>query len=129
MTTVEVPSRARLWFGVAAAPAAWSVAELVGYIGAGRGCLAPTIAGRTFGPASSATWTLVISLLMLTVALAGAVIGVGNFRQTEPHSDDELAGRTRFMAVVGLGGSALFALGIVLFAVSPLVIHACARVR
>ncbi|HEX3928452.1 MAG TPA: hypothetical protein VHW65_10675 [Gemmatimonadales bacterium] len=120
----HAPSEARLWMGVALAPAAWSVAELVGYIGAGRGCWGIWPNGRSVGPASSVAWVLIVSGLMLVAAATGLWIAIDNVRRTET-----TMGRMYFMGVLGVGASSLFLAGIVLFALPPVFIHACTAVR
>ncbi|HEY4320190.1 MAG TPA: hypothetical protein VGM77_03340 [Gemmatimonadales bacterium] len=124
---IATPSKARLWIGVGLAPAAWSVAEVVGYIGAGRGCWGNWADGRTVGPSNSNTWVLVIGGVALLTAAIGLAVAVGNYRRTSSGRSDEA--RAHFMATVGTAGSVLFLSGIVLFLLPPLFLHACVATR
>lgn len=122
-----MPSNARLWLGVALAPVAWSVAEVVGYIGAGRGCWGNWADGRTVGPSNSNTWVLVVGAVALLAAAVGLFIAIGNYRRTSSQRPDEA--RAHFMATVGTAGSALFLTGILFFLLPPLFLHACVATR
>lgn len=131
--TVTSPSQGRLWFGIAAAPAAWSLTELAGYALASGVCASP----------SGHPVAAVLPLASVTIALgvAGFVIAFGNVRRTNPTQPDgdeypmtrtELAvvpSRVRFMALGGLMASSLFLAGTVLFAIPSLVVHGCAGAR
>ncbi|MGH7584014.1 MAG: hypothetical protein ACREL5_12390 [Gemmatimonadales bacterium] len=126
-TRPATPSLARLWIGVAAAPTAWSVAELAGYIGGGRGCWRLWAGIRSIGPTNSSVWVLIVAGITAAAAVGGLLVAAANLRAVPAGSPG--ASRARFMAVFGTGASALFLFGIVLFAVPPLFNHACIATR
>jgi uncharacterized membrane protein YidH (DUF202 family) len=118
----------RLWAGVLVAPIAWIVAEGVGYVLASRGC-------HRASPGEAANVGVVqdvLAAVLALVALTGLVIAAGNWRHvrdTASNGSPAAWGRARFMALAGVVASALFVLGIVLFALPPLLIDVCEHVR
>jgi hypothetical protein len=118
----------RLWAGVLLAPAAWVVAELLGYPLASRGCDQRTVSAA----ARTGVTQDVIAVVLALIAVAGLVIAMGNWRQARAAaSSNETAarGRAQFMSLAGVVASALFTLGIVFFALPPLLINICREVR
>jgi hypothetical protein len=99
----------RLWFGLVAAPAAWTVAELVGYIVASNDCSRgnPVVVG--------------LSALMAVLAAAGLFVALRNLGAGES--------RERFMALSGVLVSALLLLNIVYFGVPPFLVNPCSGAR
>jgi hypothetical protein len=99
----------RLWFGLIAAPAAWMVAELAGYIMSSKDCSrgSPAVVG--------------LSALMAVLAAAGLFVALRNLRARES--------RERFMAFAGVLVSALLLLNIVYFGVPPFLVNACSGGR
>ena len=128
----------RLWFGIAASPAAWTVMLLAGYAGAARGCLPGWPGARRLGHPSATV--LELSAAMLALAVAGLVVALGNLRRTDDHGHHKgLAemvrtsapprSRDRFMALGGATLSALFLLGVVLFALPSIITNVCGEAR
>ena len=99
----------RLWFGLVAAPAAWTVAELAGYIISSNDC----------SRGSSAVVGL--SGLMAVLAGAGLFVALRSLRAGEA--------RERFMALGGVLVSALLLLNIVYFGVPPFLVNSCSGGR
>ena len=119
---------ARLWAGLLLAPSAWLVAELLGYFLASRAC----DRGAASTIAHAGVTQDVIAVVLALIAVAGLVIASGNARHvTEPSRPTEPAarGRAHFMALAGVVASALFTLGILFFALPPLLINICSEVR
>lgn len=99
----------RLWFGLVAAPAAWTVAELAGYVIASNDC-------------SRGSSTVVgLSALMAVLAAAGLFVALRNLRAGET--------RERFMALAGVLVSGLLLLNIVYFGVPPFLVNSCSGGR
>lgn len=121
----------RLWAGVVLAPAAWSVAELVGYFLVARAC--DRGAGNAGGPAAVMQAVLVVALVV--VGIVGLAIAVSNWRrlgeprETRGPASPAVWGRAQFMALGGVIASSLFVLGMVLFALGPLLGNGCNEVR
>ena len=117
-------TEARLWTGVLAAPAAWLFAEGVGYVVAARMC-EPSIGIASSAEATHArTINTIVCLVCLIVALVGLFAAIGNVR-----SRDATNGRATFLSLGGAFTSALFTLGIVLFALPALVVNVCNQAR
>ena len=124
-------ANARLWAGVLLAPAAWSVAELVGYFLVARACdrNAPT------GVAHAGVVQDIVAVVLGIIAVVGLVIAVANLRSVGDVGDGEMPrvptvrGRARFMALAGVVMSSLFVLGIVFFALPPLFVNWCNQAR
>lgn len=118
-------SGARMWTGVLAAPTAWLVAEGVGYVVAARMC-EPSIAVASSAEAAHArTANAVVCVICLIVALVGLVAAIGNVREARAVEN----GRGTFLAIGGAFSSALFGVGILLFAVPALVVNVCNQAR
>ena len=130
-TTMTHPSTTRLWFGVAAAPTAWAVAEYAGYGFAGRACQAP--AGH------SAAAVLPVTVAMIILGAMGVAVACDNVRRTAQLDADPMAnaagsgvareGRMRFMARGGMMASVLFLLGTVFFVLPAIIVRGCAGAR
>jgi hypothetical protein len=121
----------RLWAGVALAPAAWSIAELLGYFLVARACdRGPAGAVAHAGVAQD-----VVAVVLGVIAVAGLVIAVGNWKRVRDTGEMEHTGappawgRAHFMALGGVIASSLFVLGIVFFALPPLFMNSCNQVR
>ena len=124
-------AQAALWFGLFGAALAWSIQELAGYAIISHACY-PSWEPR-LSPAASGVWTttLVLSLIMVALGLAGGATAYRSWRRTrQPDSGAERRqlehgeDRTRFMALSGMivSGIVLFNLvmnAIVLFLVPP----------
>lgn len=139
----------RLWFGLLAAPAAWAVAELAGYVLVSRSCTPGPNGLEAYGVGRPGLALVALAALTALVAAAGLYTAYGSWRavgaarpaddgaqqaasgSTEPwaHAAAPPWGRARFMARAGIATSALFLLGIVLFGIPPALVDACSRVR
>jgi uncharacterized membrane protein YidH (DUF202 family) len=121
-------SSGRLWTGVLLAPSAWAVAHLLGYFLASRAC----DRGTARMAANAGVTQDILAVVLALVAVAGLVVAIGNWRRvsepSRPH-DSVARGRAHFMALGGVVTSALFTLGIVFFALPPLLINICSEVR
>lgn len=114
----------RLWYGLLAAPAAWTLHEVGGYAVMGAACRGggaglPTWAWATF---------VALSVVSVGVAASGALVARGVFRRsTGPVSvwRAEGGGRVELMAVLGTLVSTLLLMNIVLFSVMPLFLRPC----
>lgn len=127
----------RLWFGLLAAPAAWTIAELVGYGVIGRACR-PLALPRGFEPVIGAAelqtgqWLVVLGLqaAAAAVAVAAILMAYGVFRRWTgrvPITRAEGWNRVEFMAIGGVIVSSALLLNIIYFGVMPLIVEPCMR--
>ncbi len=121
-----------LWFGLFGAPVAWSLQLLASYALVAHGCY-PDAVPMTI-PVVPGLRTLVLGTgaAALVVALLAAGSAWRSWRATQHgHQAEHEAllevgeGRTRFMALSGLLLSTVFALGIVMNVVPPLLRRPC----
>ena len=129
----------RLWFGLLGAPAAWLVTEFLGYLLAARSCEAGRNGINAYGVGSPPVVVGVLAFLMLVVAAAAAWVAGGTLRRlgarpapaAAGHATGRSAewGRERFMALAGVLTGVLFAVGIILIGVPPLLVRACSQAR
>jgi len=129
--SAPVPMR-RLWIGVVAAPTAWLLAELIGYYFSSRNC-EPFHGGIPLAGLGAATPThLIVTLALALVGVWGLYVALANWRALRgDHSPGDLPawGRARFMSFGGVLVSALFVLGMVMFALPGVVVDACSQLR
>jgi len=109
-----------LWFGILAAPLAWSAEELVGYFIASRVCNMKSSVGSMSVALTTSPWFAGLSFVTYVVAFAGLWIAIANWRRTREeqrgsgHHLLELGeGRTRFMSMWGLLTSIAAVIGLV----------------
>lgn len=96
----------RLWFGILAAPAGWTVSEL---------------AGASVG----GTFAVVLALLAAAVSAAGAATAYRVFRRRAGDAgltETRAADRVEFMALAGLIISGFLLLNILFFVLLPLLV-------
>lgn len=125
--TPPVPGT-RLWAGLLLAPAAWTVAELLGYVLVARAC----DGGSARTAARAGVTQDIVAIGLGIVAVVGLVIALGNWQRVRDAGSPggpPAWGRSEFMALAGVVASALFLLGIVFFALPPLFGNACNQVR
>lgn len=115
----------RLAFGIAAAPAAWSIHEVAGFAIVGRNCLAND-------ELMTWQWVVLITLTVFSIglAVAGALTSLRVFRSwrrggrlTRAEGWD----RVEFLALFGIFTSVLLLLNLIYFSVLPLVLEPCLR--
>jgi hypothetical protein len=125
MTLLATVDRRALWFGLLAAPTAWTIQGLLGWWAGERICGDMSIGGVR-------GLTAVVSMLALIVALAGVATAWRAWDGTSraPHAiHAEAWDRVEFMALGGLLVSSAFTLGIIWGALPSLMLSACGRVR
>ena len=136
----------RLAIGIALAPLAWVVAELVGYVIASRSCEPPTNGLHAYGVTYPVATLVIIDVVLALVSLVGlytAYSSVQALSDDHPPGDrkvqqesgslvvprdmgaDPTFTRSRFMAMTGVLASSLFTLGIVLFGIAPFLLNVC----
>jgi len=124
MTTTGIDTRA-LWFGLVAAPLAWTTQGLLGWFFGARVCASMT-------PGSVRVTLGIISLIALAIAIAGIGAGLRNWRRASdaPHPvHAEAWDRVEFMALGGVLVSSAFTLGIFWAGLSSAFLFTCGRVR
>jgi hypothetical protein len=108
-----------LWFGLVAAPLAWSVQMLASSALVGRDCYPHEIPLAT--PLWRGLWPVLlgICLVCIAVAISGGVTALRSWQQTRQEHPDSVhglltrgEGRTRFMAMSGVLISLLFLLAL-----------------
>ncbi len=118
------PASPLLWFGVLGAPLAWGLQFGIGYwITQGR--CSP---GDEWGSGPD-LWTLVLTILAAAAAIAAAATAVALFRATAAAEAEGAppAGRTHFLAIVGMAIAPLFLAIIVMNGVGVLVLSSCSQ--
>ena len=119
----------RLWTGMLLAPAAWLLSEGVGYVVSSRLC-EPGTGIASSGEATHARLLhVVVCLICLVLAVLGFAVAVGNLRALRRDSSSPRRGRVTFMSVGGAFMSALFTVGIVVFAAPALIVNVCNQAR
>lgn len=114
----------RLLFAVLAAPAAWTVHEIVGVSIVGRTC-------ALGGSGTLAVWQTVVlgvvSIVAAAIAIASAWTALSIFRGAGGTRITAAEGwnRVEFVALLGFFLSLLLLLGIVYFALTPLLVEPC----
>ena len=121
-------SRARntellLWFGLLAAPLAWTTQLVVGY-GATIATCTGTAASRSF---PLATWEVAVTAVAATVALVGQVAALLVFRSTRGRheTDPPPDGRVRFLVLAALLSNTLFLVVILLGGITAAGLEPC----
>ncbi len=118
------PPLGRLWFGMLAAPLAWSIAEMAGYIASGRSCTPAFPNGRAFGFEQPQLWVTLGIGVLAVIGLAGLWTAIDNVRRTRT-----AGGRPAFMARGGVVVSGLFLLGNLFFTLPLLLTNLCRSAR
>jgi cytochrome bd-type quinol oxidase subunit 2 len=124
--TAPLPMRTgRLWTGVLAAPAAWVVAEGVGYVVAARACEPSVGAAASAETAHARLLDIAICVVCLIIGVVGLWSAIANVRAARRDAND----RATFLSIGGAFSSALFTAGIALFALPALIVNACNQAR
>lgn len=138
----------RLWIGILAAPLAWSVAEIAGYIMVSRSCESGPNGLRAYGFESAGLALAIFAVAMVLIGAYGLYVAVDSTRRIPRGDPGDLRtqiesgatnpadrgsapewGRTRFMAHAGLITSSLFLLGTLWFVVPTFLMNNCSQVR
>lgn len=125
MNAQALVDRRSLWFGLLAAPLAWTFQGLLGWWAGERICTDLSITGVRILVA-------IVSLLALIVALAGVAVAfrAWNAASSAPHVvHAEAWDRVEFMALGGLLVSSAFTLGIFWAGLPAVMLSACGHVR
>lgn len=112
-----------LWFGLLAAPLAWTVQLVVGY-GATVARCTGTAASRSF-PLS--TWEIALTVAAAAVALTGQAAALHVFRSTRGRheTDPPPDGRVRFLVLAALLSNTLFLVVILLGGITASGLEPC----
>jgi hypothetical protein len=135
----EHPAQARhslslsaLWFGLLAAPLAWSSEELFGYFIASHFCTMKSSTSAASVALATSPWFAGLTIIAYIVAFAGLWVAIGNWRKTrEEHRGSghhllELGeGRTRFMAMWGFLASIAAVIGLVFITIQMVAAPLC----
>jgi hypothetical protein len=133
-TSVSGVGLGALWFGLLAAPLAWSAQLMADYALIAHSCFPATGQRDTLLYPSVATIVLVVSALAIVTGIAGIVVAARSYgRVGGQHESDRqqfhdapiAVGRARFMALTGILASSLFLGGIVLHTVGILMLAPC----
>jgi len=116
-----------LWFGILAAPLAWSLLSVVNYAMTAQSCGSE---GTQLAHPLFSTVRIVagvLTLIALSIAIAGLAAAIRNRRVVNaadvPH--DAVWNRVHFMSLFGIVVSALFVNGIVLHGLGVIFIPLC----
>ncbi|HEX5439121.1 MAG TPA: hypothetical protein VFW98_18355 [Gemmatimonadaceae bacterium] len=116
-----------LWFGILAAPLAWSLLLVVNYAMAAQSCAPEGMVLNHPLFASVRLFEGMLSLVALAIAVAGLVTAIRNrvvsSNAEVPH--DVVWNRVHFMSLFGIVVSALFVNGIVLHGLGVVLIPLC----
>ncbi len=120
----QAPTSPLLWFAVLGAPLAWGLQFGVGYWITQARC-SP---GDAWGAAPDA-WALVLTVLSAGLAIAAGATAAALFRATETADAKGAppAGRTHFLATVGIAIAPLFVAIIVMNGVGVLTLSSCTQ--
>ena len=144
-------SKGRLWLGVVAAPLAWALTELVGYVIVSRSCERGRDGLHSMAAVRPGVVLTSLAIVMAIVSLGALLLSVASWRTLDSarapddHSariassaetpEDAPAAplsewtRARFMAFAGIMVSALCGFGILFWSVPPFLLDVCNQVR
>ena len=116
----------RLWFGVLAAPIAWTLQLLVNYsLEEWFACAPSTTAEGEVVGLSVGTAAIVVTSVLAAVSLAGLFVSLGCRRALRDSGAGETDQRARWMALAGVFNSILYLAIIVASYGPPLVLDVC----
>lgn len=144
-------AKARLWLGIATAPAAWALTELVGYVMVSRSCEPGWNGLDAHGVNQPGVVLTTITIVMVLVSLGALVLAAGSWRalrdrqapndratrassgselpEDTPLAPDPAWTRASFMAFAGIFASALCGLGILFWSLPSFLVNTCSQVR
>jgi hypothetical protein len=114
-----------LWFGLLAAPLAWSVQLVAGYALSAQSCFPGGVPRAEPIAGGVGILVVLIGMMELVVGIGGLLVAVSSWRAGRRGPDDEVGSRVRFMALGGILMSAVFVAGIVMATISPFLIGPC----
>jgi hypothetical protein len=123
-----------LWFGLLAAPLAWSLQLLVNYAFAAHACFPRYVplAYPIIGQGALTLVLIVVSVVTIAIGVLALYMAIHTWRRTSKETGggshwllDTGEGRTRFMAASGIMTSALFLLSMIVHLVAVLVLGYC----
>ena len=119
------PTSPLMWFAVAGPPVAWGLQFAIGYWISQAHCSQGTSGWTGVGQA----WAIALTVVAATVALSAGLVSVALFRATQDADHDEgpPAGRTHFLAIVGMTITPLFTFIIVMNGVGVGVLSPCSQ--
>ena len=129
--TNRLPQR-RLWFGTAAAAAAWALDGFVCFLISTQAC--KTGAGH-LGPLGGPEVRIllgVITLIFLAIAVAGGFTSYSNWRSISEQrslTHAEAVNREAFMSLIGVFLSVAFVIGIIWAGIPLIVTNVCINAR
>lgn len=116
------PKRRSLAAIVVASPAAWSISLLFSYVIQDFTCAAVASAGHPTPDSTLRAILFILNGALLAITIAAGVLGWSWLRR---YSRQEWSAVDRFLAVLAVSFAPLFAFGIVLIAINPLVLEVC----
>jgi hypothetical protein len=122
----------RLWFGAVAGAVAWGIQGLLGVAISGELCKANYNRMEDVRESGGFAVLVVITVVLLLVTIAGAVVSHSNWRRltnNESLLPAEATGREQYMAFVGICVNVVFALGIIWAGLAILLLNMCVRAR
>jgi hypothetical protein len=117
MNPISASKTPLYWIGVALGPAAWAINLQTIYVIAPHACARPTSA------------TIALSVVMAIVATSGTLLSLRGIRRHRPAERAEAQGGNarHFMAWLGVGSGAIFALVILNQLTAAMMISPCLR--
>ena len=111
-----LPPRLRVWYGIAGAPVAFAIVELLGWLVSGATCPGGRAAERGGLPMLSNAYPILYAVFgaMLLVSLGAFFVGLSEWRRSRDAGVTSIEGRLRpdFLAAAAMLVSAIFALGV-----------------
>jgi hypothetical protein len=126
ITSRERAGSWRLWFGLLAAPIAWTIELIVNYSLEEWFACAPSTRdeGRVLG-LSVDTVAVLITSVLAAVALAGLLVSLACRRGLQETDDGHIDQRARWMALAGIFNSVLYLVIILVSFGPPALLDAC----
>lgn len=112
---------ARVWFGLLAGPAAWTIEHVFGYGLSEAAC-------QPGGGASTSAFHVGAALLSgigALIAVAGLLAGISVLRDTESYEDPPPGGRRRLLAAMAVAVSTLMIVLMLMSGVGALAVDGC----